>query len=153
MQNYKKLYRSKNERMIAGVCGGIAEYFDQDPTLVRILYVIFTVLTSGLGILIYIIGIIIIPDNPGQKTSKDEKFNKEDFKEKVSDAAHSIKEDIQKNPNRIHGDQIFGLIVLFIGLSILFNNFLPWLNLSKLWFPIVLILIGFAIIINHQKKG
>lgn len=57
----KRLYRSRNNRMIAGVCGGIAEYFDIDPTLVRLGWVLFT-LAGGAGILVYFIAWIIIPE-------------------------------------------------------------------------------------------
>ena len=57
----KKLYRSKKNRIIAGVCGGIGEYFDKDPTLIRLLWIIF-VLVGGSGILAYIIAWIIIPE-------------------------------------------------------------------------------------------
>jgi len=59
----KKLYRSQDERMIAGVCGGIGEYFDIDPTLIRLLTVAF-ILAGGSGILGYIVGWIIIPEDP-----------------------------------------------------------------------------------------
>lgn len=58
----KRLYRSRNSRMLCGVCGGIAEYFNIDPTLIRLLAVVFGL--SGGGILAYIIAAIIIPDNP-----------------------------------------------------------------------------------------
>ncbi|AEH60784.1 phage shock protein C, PspC [Methanosalsum zhilinae DSM 4017] len=59
----KKLTRSKEDRMIAGVCGGIANYFDVDSTLVRILYVIFTLVTAvGVGILLYIVLALVIPE-------------------------------------------------------------------------------------------
>ncbi|WP_296880119.1 PspC domain-containing protein [Thomasclavelia sp.] len=56
----KKLYRSNQDRMLCGVCGGLAEYFDVDPTLVRLAWAVLTVL-GGSGILIYIIAAIIIP--------------------------------------------------------------------------------------------
>ncbi|MBD3164294.1 PspC domain-containing protein [Candidatus Woesearchaeota archaeon] len=58
----KKLYRSRKNRMIAGVCGGLGEYADIDPTLVRLLWVIATIFTGGAGILAYIIAWIIIPE-------------------------------------------------------------------------------------------
>ncbi|MBT3223455.1 MAG: PspC domain-containing protein [Proteobacteria bacterium] len=58
----KKLYRSET-RMIAGVCGGIAEHFGVDPTVVR-LAAVFLFLMSGFGILAYIIGWLIIPERP-----------------------------------------------------------------------------------------
>ncbi len=57
----KKLTKSATERMICGVCGGIAEYIGTDPTLVRILWVIFS-LMGGSGLLAYIIAAIIIPE-------------------------------------------------------------------------------------------
>ena len=57
----KKLYRSKKNRVIAGVCGGIAEYFNIDPTLVRLLWIFFVIIW-GSGILAYIIEWIIIPE-------------------------------------------------------------------------------------------
>ena len=61
----KKLYRSQNERMIAGVCGGVAEYFEIDPSLVRLLFVIFAI-AGGPGILAYIIMLLIVPEVPMQ---------------------------------------------------------------------------------------
>lgn len=60
-KNIKRLYRSKKNRIIAGVCGGIGEYFNVDPTIIRLLWVILT-LMGGAGILAYIIAWIIIPE-------------------------------------------------------------------------------------------
>jgi len=58
-----KLRRSRKQRMIAGVCGGIAEYFDTDPTLVRVLYVIISVISIAFpGILVYLILWAIMPE-------------------------------------------------------------------------------------------
>jgi len=63
MEKSKRLYKSRNEKKLAGVCGGIAEYFDTDPTLIRLLWVIFS-LAGGCGILAYIIAAIIMPNEP-----------------------------------------------------------------------------------------
>lgn len=57
----KKLYRSKTNRMISGVCGGIAEYFEVDPTLVRLAWVLIF-FAGGSGLLAYIIGAVVIPE-------------------------------------------------------------------------------------------
>jgi phage shock protein C len=59
----KKLYRSKDERMIWGICGGLAKHFDLDPTIVRVIAVV-TILFGGEGILIYIILRFLIPLEP-----------------------------------------------------------------------------------------
>ena len=58
----KRLYKSKINKMICGVCGGIAEYFNLDPTLIRLGWAVFCAL-GGSGIIAYIIAAIIIPDN------------------------------------------------------------------------------------------
>lgn len=60
----KRLYRSRTNRMIAGVCGGIAEYFDMDPTIVRIIAVILLFPGGAPGILPYLILWVIVPVNP-----------------------------------------------------------------------------------------
>jgi phage shock protein C len=59
----KRLYRSHNDRKIAGICGGVAEYFGWDPTLVRLAWVLLTLL-GGSGILIYLIMWLVMPDSP-----------------------------------------------------------------------------------------
>jgi phage shock protein C len=59
----KRLYRSRKDRKIAGVCGGIGEYFDTDPTLIRLLAVAL-VLAMGSGVLAYILAWIIVPEAP-----------------------------------------------------------------------------------------
>lgn len=59
----KKLYKSSQNKMIDGVCGGIAEYFGIDPTVVRLIWALFS-LMGGSGILAYIIAAIIIPRSP-----------------------------------------------------------------------------------------
>ncbi len=59
----KKLYRSRKDRMLSGVCGGLAEYIGIDPTIVRVLWVIIS-LVYGSGILIYIILALIVPKEP-----------------------------------------------------------------------------------------
>lgn len=58
----KKLYRSKRNRIIAGVCGGIGEYLDVDPTLVRLLWVLLSF--QGIGIIVYVIAWVIVPEEP-----------------------------------------------------------------------------------------
>lgn len=57
----KRLYKSSSNRMLSGVCGGIGEYFNLDPTLVRLAWVLFCVM-GGSGILAYIIAAIVIPE-------------------------------------------------------------------------------------------
>ena len=62
----KKLYRSKDNKLVAGVLAGLAEYFEQDPLLWRLGFAVFLILTGFMpGILIYLIFMIMVPENPG----------------------------------------------------------------------------------------
>ena len=143
--------------MIAGVCGGIAEYFDIDSTLVRLLTVLI-VLIGGAGVFAYIIAWIVIPKNPEQVS--DETFNKrEKLKEKVKKGAKDVIEEVKEHfeseepshksekNRRIFG----GIIVIAIGLIFLLNSFFPWVGWNKLW-PVILIAVGIIIMIQAFKK-
>ena len=57
----KRVYKSSTDKKVCGVCGGIANYFDVDPTVIRLIWVIFT-LAGGSGLIAYIIAAIIMPD-------------------------------------------------------------------------------------------
>lgn len=59
----KRLYKARGERKVCGVCGGIAEYFDIDPTIVRLIFLLFCI-GYGSGVLAYIIAALVIPDPP-----------------------------------------------------------------------------------------
>jgi len=65
-EKMKRLYRSGKEKIIGGVCGGLGDYFAVDPTLIRLLWVVF-ILAFGTGLLAYLIAWIIIPKNPKHK--------------------------------------------------------------------------------------
>jgi len=66
-EKIRKIYRSRTDRIIFGVCGGLGEYFEVDPVIFRLLFVLFAFMASG--ILIYLISAIIIPLEP-KKTAK-----------------------------------------------------------------------------------
>ena len=63
MDSTRKLYRSKTDRKVAGVCGGLAQYFNIDATLIRVLFVVLAVL-GGSGVLLYLALWIIVPKEP-----------------------------------------------------------------------------------------
>jgi phage shock protein C len=61
MEEPRKLYRSRTERMVAGVCGGLAEYFSVDTTVIRVLFLVLT-LFGGSGLVVYVVMWILVPD-------------------------------------------------------------------------------------------
>ncbi len=60
----RRLYRSVRDRMLGGVCGGLANYLNVDPTLIRLLWVAFTLFSQAPGLLLYVIAWIIVPAEP-----------------------------------------------------------------------------------------
>ncbi len=64
MARTKKLYRSRSNKMLLGLCGGIGDYFNIDPTIVRIAFVVLEFLTAGLLIIAYLIIGLIVPKEP-----------------------------------------------------------------------------------------
>jgi len=67
-ETVRRLYRSRTQRMIGGVCGGLGEYFDIDATIWRLLFVV-TALAGGPGLLAYIIMLIVVPSEPEPPTA------------------------------------------------------------------------------------
>ncbi len=158
----KRLYRSKSECVIGGVAGGIAEYFDIDPTIVRILWVLLA-LADGIGVLAYIIAWIIIPANPYAESS--ERFEKtEGIRQEVIDRAKEVEarlkgeaqpagpppgEGAPTGTGRAHRDdsgaRIIGIALVCVGVLFLARNFWPWLNLGALW-PVALVIAGIVLL-------
>jgi phage shock protein C len=121
----RKLYRSRTNSMIAGVCGGLGEYLNVDPTILRVVAVLL-IFAKGIGLLAYLIGWVIIPRRP------------------VMEAEVVAPE--KSEFNRL----LPGLALILIGLIFLLNNLIPWFRFGYLW-PLVLIVLGVALLIKSQK--
>jgi phage shock protein C len=65
MELHNRIYRSRGERMVAGVAGGIAEYADVDPTIVRLIWIVAALTTGPIALFLYLLCAIIIPREPG----------------------------------------------------------------------------------------
>lgn len=71
MENQKRLYRSENNKVFFGVMGGLGEYFDIDPVLLRVLYIFLCIFTAVFpGVVAYILASLVIPKNPVHSGSK-----------------------------------------------------------------------------------
>jgi len=139
----KKLYRSRNDVVIGGVCGGIAEYFGVDAILVRLLAV-FAVLFGGGGILAYIIMWIIVPERP--RHLDDEDYNNEDNQ----GYNYDTEEDgtVKKYDNR----KVFGIGLIALGVYLGVERFIPW-ELSEYLWPVILIIGGFVILTRGKGEA
>ncbi len=135
----KRLYRSKTDKMLFGVCGGLGEYFEIDPVIVRLLFVAFAF--GGLGIIVYIIAAIVISEEQTKQTKEQQNENK-----KIKE----LKLDIHSGASQ--GQMLFGLIILLLGISFLLQNIFHWFQFKLIW-PFILIFIGIAILIRQDNKG
>ncbi len=66
----KRLYRNKKEKMVGGVCAGIGDFLDIDPTIVRLTWAILTILSVGVGLIAYLVAWAIIPEERSSKSKK-----------------------------------------------------------------------------------
>lgn len=121
-----KLYRSTHNRILGGVCAGIAEYFGLDPTLVRIVWII-TIFAGGAGILAYIVAWILIPENPVDVIDGSDKslFNTR------------------------AGAEVFGWILIAVGALLMFKFVVPWF-FSRYFWPLLLIALGIGLILRYR---
>jgi phage shock protein C len=129
----KKLYRSQTNRMIGGVCGGVAEYFSIDPTIIRLIWVAIS-LMGGIGIVVYLASLFIIPNNPAQ--------------------------DPAEKPERLIRDKniFWGSLLIIIGLFLILKQsgflytfgfwHIPW---QTVW-AILLIALGGLLLYNRLKE-
>lgn len=141
MEQSKKLVRSKKDRIIAGVCGGLGEYFDLDPIFFRLAFVLATFF-GGSGVLIYIILFFIIPE-------ENEKVKPLDSKEYTESRKSEIKEIAQKHSGQ--GKLMAGVILIVLGAIFLSESYMPEsFNFEKLW-PLILIVIGIAVLVKKSK--
>lgn len=137
----KKLYRSEDEAILAGVCSGLADYFEIDVTLMRVIFVLLFI-GGGSGFLIYIILWIVTPMKKGGAIIE----NKEEVKDLVNDLgkktkniAKEIKKEV-KTGNRKGG--LLGIVLMAIGVLILVEKILPIeIRWDYVW-PGMLIFVG-----------
>ena len=138
----KKLYRNQNESIFAGVCGGLADYFDIDVTLVRIIFVILAI-GGGSGVLLYLILWLVIPSEEGRITNSEREENIKNFTDSVGKKVKSVAKEIDKEV-RVEKRQgnFLGLILMFLGIILLIDKIIPMVIRWDYVWPIVLIVLG-----------
>ena len=154
----KKLYRSETDVIIGGVAGGLGEYFELDPALIRVIF-IFLTLAGGSGVLLYLILWLLLPAkskvNQGISTKETLEQNARDMEEKAKQTIKKIQDEDQKNSKPVSAEKPsrnpsswlgFGLIT--IGGLLLLQN----LNIisSGMFWPLMLVFIGFAVLIKSD---
>ena len=155
----KQLFRSRKDGLIAGVCGGLAEYFNVDPSLVRLIFIL-AVFLGGAGLVVYLVAWLIVPENPEQSPTasfaKNQQMKEEvvgELKRVGSSLAEKFEatvEDGEERPER-RSTVFVGIALIVIGAAFFLKNFIPWLDLESLW-PVFLIGVGVLLLIGAARR-
>jgi phage shock protein C len=153
----KRLYKSRKNKVVDGVCGGIAEYFDVDPVLVRIIFVLFF-FVGGSALIAYIVGMIIMPRTPYEPVQ--ESGPKAEKQEKLSQASPAKPVRASASPSA--GSLVIGVIMIILGGAFLLDNLdFPYFHRFFWWFkfhfwefviPGILIVVGLVLIVKSKEK-
>lgn len=147
----EKLFRSRRSRVIGGVAGGLAQYFNIDPIIIRIIFVVLTIM-HGMGPVIYIILWIAVPEEPFAQAYGINPDGSVD-PQKTDPISENIKIDEVITPTKKNGNGriIAGSILILIGAIFFFDRFIPSFDFGDV-FPFIFILAGIALILNSVKK-
>lgn len=150
----KKLYRSTDDYIVGGVCAGLGEYFNIDPVIVRILFILLT-LGNGVGLVVYIILMIVLPKRGHGEYNDD--VRKEHAKEFVNDIKHGVKNfakemKIEDAHHKKEGKDLMAVLLIIFGFILFFNQIFPthWFRWDLFW-PLIIIFIGFWILFKKEK--
>lgn len=149
-----RLYRSKSDEMVGGVCGGLAKYLGIDPTIVRLVFLLL-LLGSGVGFMLYLILWIVIPyEGQGEAGTADAAGAGAN---EIADRMRQMGADVQKaiqQPNPQAGLLIGGALVIVGVLALLDNLNLPWLRWVRfdMFWPVLLIIAGAALIWRRLRR-
>ena len=158
----KRLYRSRSDRMIWGVCGGLAKYFGIDPTIVRVFFVLL-IFANGLGILAYIILAVVVPLESSQVTTPKEtvRENVEEMKETATELGREVQsaltgerdESEEVTKARRQRLNILGIVLIVVGGLFLLGSFnlFWWFHWGNLW-PLIIVAIGVLIILSARRR-
>jgi phage shock protein PspC (stress-responsive transcriptional regulator) len=131
----RRLYRSSSNKVIAGVCGGLGQHFDVDPTLVRLITVVVALASFGVALIFYLLAWIVIPQaSLGQPTPQD---------------LEPGPLPVSRSNNRWR-TYLPGLILVGLGAILLLREYVFWFRMSDLW-PILLVILGLFLVLRNGR--
>lgn len=136
----QRLYRSRTDKVFGGVCGGLADYFNIDVVIVRIIFVA-SALVWGLSFILYLVLWIAVPPEPVKFEVSSETTPLSAGEEKIG------KERVKSQKSR----EIFAIVLIVLGIFITLDNLFAWFT-GRLYLPMILILIGLLILLYSARR-
>ncbi|MGE5682914.1 MAG: PspC domain-containing protein [Bacillota bacterium] len=143
----ERLYRSRKDKMIAGVAGGLAEYFNIDPVIVRVCFVAAAILSGGLGIPVYILLWIVVPYKDQIYATATGTGTNAPEEPIGSEPAGDVP--VEDRPRR--NGHIWGYILIALGCLFLADRFIPDFDASEFW-PLLLIALGAGLLLKGSRR-
>jgi phage shock protein C len=147
-EEIKKFYRSRTDRILFGVCGGLGKYFSVDPILFRLFFVLL-LFSNGVGIPLYLVMVLVTQEEPGRSDKK------KDLEGEVSELADKIEKKAEELSGEIKiekkdsssGRDILGYLIVLFGVFLLLRNMYPafWID-NGIVFALAIIAIGCMIV-------
>ena len=143
----RRLYRSETESVLGGVAGGVAEYLDVDPAIVRVVWALLALLTGGIFFVLYIVMWIVVPYGPRAADGRRGRLGGAGGRGRDLECAAA--------PPRARssggGSWIFGLVLIGLGLYFLAREYFPEVHFDRLW-PLGLVLIGLVLLFGAIRR-
>ena len=146
MTQRQGLFRSRTDKVIGGVCGGLAKSMHTDPFLIRLIFAILFIFAGG-GILIYIILWIALPEEPMPFFDSSGPASEQEANQGTVNP-----EPPAYYPPRNNGALIVGFILIGVGLVFLADRFIPTIHFRDFW-PVIIVLAGLVLIVTSFSKN
>jgi len=143
--NRRRLYRCRHDQRLAGVAGGLAEYFDLDPTLVRLLWVV-SIFFGGFGLLLYIVMAIVVPLEPEDGLEAEQ----ESHRPVTGEPAHRHR---SRSRDGGLGMSFLGIVLILFGALALADSLLPnWADRSGFLWPAFILALGILLLVTAVRR-
>lgn len=150
-----QITKSKTDRVIEGVCGGLAQYYGIDSVIVRLIFVVLLFI-HGFGLFIYIILAIIMPkpEKLNQPTNETIRENVQEMGDRVKEAGERLSMELSKNTEEKPTNRAIwlGIILILLGIILLLDklDLIKWFDKDLIW-PVIIIFIGVWLLIKRWR--
>ncbi|HEX2141541.1 MAG TPA: PspC domain-containing protein [Candidatus Limnocylindria bacterium] len=156
----RRLYRSRTDSVIGGVAGGVAEYLDVDPSIVRIVWAILAIVTGGIFFVLYIVMWIVVPEGPAQYAGPMPPPAAEGDSAEMpagepaasGQPAWTAPQEPPPHRGSSVAPMVFGLLLIGLGAWFLLDEYVPWLDSDLLW-PIGLVALGVLLLVVSMRRS